>query len=111
MIDQVHNEKPKIEATLQTVLMAQELYVKAALVDLTALRGAQARDEIVAAELTLKTAFFADVQPALAGWRHRRGLPEDPLAEHRRSGYEMRAANDRRQRRAEQQTAVAGNYA
>lgn len=30
MIDQCHNEKPKIEATIQTVVMAQELYAKAA---------------------------------------------------------------------------------
>src|SRR2546421_509586 len=38
MIDQSHNEKPKIEATIQTVVMAQELYAKAALVDHDALR-------------------------------------------------------------------------
>jgi L-rhamnose isomerase/sugar isomerase len=42
MIDQSHNEKPKIEATIQTVMMAQELYAKAALVDHDALRRAQA---------------------------------------------------------------------
>src|SRR5437660_6253895 len=40
MIDQSHNEKPKIEATIQTVVMAQELYAKAALVDHEALRRA-----------------------------------------------------------------------
>ena len=42
MIDQCHNEKPKIEATIQTVVMAQELYAKAALVDHDALRRAAA---------------------------------------------------------------------
>ena len=33
MIDQSHNLKGKIEAMIQTVDMAQELYAKAALVD------------------------------------------------------------------------------
>jgi len=50
MIDQSHNEKPKIEATIQTVVMAQELYAKAALVDHEKLRLAQARHDVVGAE-------------------------------------------------------------
>jgi L-rhamnose isomerase/sugar isomerase len=111
MIDQSHNEKPKVEATLQTVLMAQELFAKAALVDHSALRAAQDRADVVTAELLLKQAFFADVGPALAAWRRRRGLPADPLAEHRRSGYTMRAANDRRRRREELHLTRGGSYA
>src|SRR5206468_3913107 len=47
MIDQCHNEKPKIEATIQTVVMAQELYAKAALVDHDALRAAQAKTNVI----------------------------------------------------------------
>src|SRR5437868_11086859 len=69
MIDQCHNEKPKIEATIQTVVMAQELYAKAALVDHEALRRAQAKNNVVDAELLLKRAFFTDVGPAMASWR------------------------------------------
>src|SRR6266849_1703532 len=45
MVDQSHNLKGKIEAMLQTVMMAQELYSKAALVDHDALAAAQARCE------------------------------------------------------------------
>src|ERR1019366_8061336 len=41
MIDQSHNEKDKIEETIQTAVMAQELYAKASLVDHDALRRAQ----------------------------------------------------------------------
>ena len=41
MIDQSHNLKPKIEAMIQTVAMAQELYAKAALVDRAKLAAAQ----------------------------------------------------------------------
>jgi L-rhamnose isomerase / sugar isomerase len=111
MIDQSHNEKPKIEATIQTVVMAQELYTKAALVNHDALRRTQARHDVVGAELELKKAFFADVGPALATWRRRRGLPADPLAEHRRSGYERAAAADRRRRRKELGIVQGGSYA
>jgi L-rhamnose isomerase / sugar isomerase len=111
MIDQSHNEKPKIEATIQTVVMAQELYAKAALVDHQALRKAQARNNVVDAELLLKNAFFTDVTPALAGWRKANQLPLDPLIEHRRSGYESNAAAERRRRRKELGIVPGGSYA
>ena len=57
---------------------------------------AQARHDVVGAELELKQAFFADNGPALQSWRRRHQLPADPLAEHRRSGYEWVAATERR---------------
>ena len=111
MIDQCHNEKPKIEATIQTVVMAQELYAKAALVDHDALRRAQAKNDVVTAELLLKHAFFTDVSSALAAWRKANGLAADPLAEHRRQGYERKAAADRRRRRKELGIARGGSFA
>ena len=111
MIDQCHNEKPKIEATIQTVVMAQELYAKAALVDHDALRRAQASNNVVDAELILKHAFFTDVAPALAAWRQANQLPADPLAEHRRSGYVRAAAADRKRRRQELGLTQGGSFA
>jgi L-rhamnose isomerase/sugar isomerase len=111
MIDQCHNEKPKIEATIQTVVMAQELYAKAALVDHGKLRRAQAKNDVVTAELELKKAFFTDVAPALASWRRRNKLPADPLAEHRRSGYERKAATERRARRMALGLVSGGGFA
>jgi L-rhamnose isomerase/sugar isomerase len=111
MIDQCHNEKPKIEATIQTVVMAQELFAKAALVDHQALCRAQARNDVVEAELLLKRAFFTDVAPAVAGWRKARRLPADPLVEHRRSGYARRAAAERQQRRRELGIVQGGSFA
>jgi L-rhamnose isomerase/sugar isomerase len=111
MIDQCHNEKPKIEATIQTVVMAQELYAKAALVDHDALRRAQASNNVVDAELILKHAFFTDVAPALASWRQANQLPADPLAEHRRSGYVRSAAADRKRRRHEHGLTQGGSFA
>ena len=111
MIDQCHNEKPKIEATIQTVVMAQELYAKAALVDHAALRRAQSVNNVVDAELILKNAFFTDVSPALASYRKARQLPADPLAEHRRSGYARAAATDRKRRRRELGLTQGGSFA
>ncbi len=111
MIDQCHNEKPKIEATIQTVVMAQELFAKAALVDHEALRRAQARNHVVDAELLLKKAFFPDVAPALASWRKANKLPADPLAEHRRTGYAKAAAVDRKRRRKELGLVQGGSFA
>ena len=111
MVDQCHNEKPKIEAMIQTVVMAQELFAKAALVDHEALRRAQAKNNVVDAELLLKQAFFTDVAPALAAWRKAQKLPADPLAEHRRSGYEKTAAADRRARRKALGLGHGGSFA
>jgi L-rhamnose isomerase / sugar isomerase len=110
MIDQSHNEKPKIEATIQTVVMAQELYAKAALVDHDALRRAQAKNNVVDGELLLKQAFFTDVTPALLSWRKANKLPADPLIEHRRRGYERAAAVDRRNRRKALGLTRGGSY-
>jgi L-rhamnose isomerase/sugar isomerase len=111
MIDQSHNEKPKIEATIQTVVMAQELFAKAAIVDHDALRRAQAKNNVVDAELILKKAFFTDVSPAIAAWRKVSQLPADPLAEHRRTGYQKKAAADRRARRKALGLVQGGSYA
>ncbi len=50
MIDQSHNLKGKVEAMVQTVVMAQELFAKAALVDQEKLAGLQQSCDLVAAE-------------------------------------------------------------
>ena len=98
MVDQSHNLKPKIEAMLQTVTTAQELYAKAALVDHARLADCQARSALVDAEECLKDAFSADVRPALRAWRRERGLPEAPLAAYRDSGYAERVTAERQER-------------
>jgi L-rhamnose isomerase / sugar isomerase len=99
MIDQSHNLKPKLEAMVQTVMMAQELYVKAALVDHAELATSQSCGDIVAAERVLQRAFSTDVTDALVTWRRQRSLPDDPLEALRDSGYVETAARDRTSRR------------
>ncbi len=111
MVDQSHNLKGKIEAMIQTVTVAQELWAKACLVDHVRLAGHQAAGRIIDAEMELQRAFRTDVLPALAAWRQARDLPADPLAAFRESGYEEAAALDRRQRRAEGNDVRASRYA
>ncbi len=112
MIDQSHNLKPKIEAMIQTVVTAQELYLKACLVDREKLQEAQAKMDIVAAEELLKSAFNTDVRPLLEEWREARGLERDPLTAYRASGYEAKVAQERTAARASRgETSSGGGYA
>jgi L-rhamnose isomerase/sugar isomerase len=87
MIDQSHNLKGKMEAMLQTVSTAQEMYARAALVDRTKLAGLQASCSLVEAEECFRDAFWTDVRPMLKAWREARGLPADPQFALKRSGY------------------------
>jgi L-rhamnose isomerase/sugar isomerase len=100
MIDQSHNLKGKIEAMIQTVTVAQELFAKAALVDHARLATAQAASELVRAESLLQDAFATDVRPAIREWRAARGLPTDPLEASRESGYVERITTERADRNA-----------
>lgn len=111
MVDQSHNLKPKIEAMIQTVTTAQELYAKACLVDRQKLKDAQARMNIIDAEECLRSAFFTDVKPLLAEWRKRHKLDPEPLAAYRASGYEARAAQEREASRAARGGASGSSYA
>jgi L-rhamnose isomerase/sugar isomerase len=95
MIDQSHNLKGKIEAMVQSVVTAQELYARAALVDRARLSELQDACELVEAEETFRTAFWQDVRPLVREWRVARGLPEDPLAALRASGYIERITAER----------------
>jgi L-rhamnose isomerase/sugar isomerase len=98
MVDQSHNLKNKIEETIQTANNAQELYVKAAIVDHARLRDEQMKCNLVDAEECLREAFFADVRPVIAEWRKSKGLPADPLDAFRQSGYTQKAEKERAER-------------
>jgi L-rhamnose isomerase/sugar isomerase len=87
MIDQSHNLKGKIEAMIQTVVTAQELFARAALIDQHRLAELQQSCNLVEAEETFRSAFWHDVRPMVRDWRESRGLPADPLASLRDSGY------------------------
>jgi len=95
MIDQSHNIKPKIEATIQSVLVCQETYAKALIVDRATLSAARLNGDVVLAEETLSDAFRTDVRPLLQVLREEMGLAPDPLAAFRKSGYWERVSAER----------------
>jgi L-rhamnose isomerase/sugar isomerase len=107
MIDQSHNIKGKMEAMVQSVVIAQEIYAKASLVDRELLAELQSAARTVEAEDCLRSAFWTDVRPALRTWRTARGLPDDPLQALRQSGY-VEAAE---RKRYERNMAGASQYA
>jgi len=107
MIDQSHNLKGKIEAMIQTVSMAQQLFAKAALVDYERLEAAQKLPDLIRAESCLQDAFATDVRPAIAEWRGSKGLPQDPLDAFRQSGYLERITAERAGRNPSGVTAYA----
>ncbi|MGA7159325.1 MAG: TIM barrel protein [Acidobacteriaceae bacterium] len=87
MIDQSHNMKGKMEAMIQTVVAAQELYAKAALIDHERLSALQQSCSLVEAEECFRDAFWQDVRPLIRDWRRKRNLPENPLTALADSGY------------------------
>src|SRR3954447_11732478 len=95
-IDQSHNLKGKMEAMIQTVTVAQQLFAKAALVEHGQLAEGQQRSDLVAAESLLQDAFATDVRPIIREWRVSKGLPEDPMEAFRQSGYLERITAERR---------------
>jgi L-rhamnose isomerase/sugar isomerase len=106
MIDQSHNLKGKIEATVQSVVTAQELYLKAALIDREKLIELQQSCDLVAAEELYRGAFWCDVRPLTREWRKARGVPADPLEALRAGGYVERMTRERSNRNA-----AVGSYA
>ena len=100
MIDQSHNLKGKMEAMVQTVVTAQELYAKAALVDQAKLAELQDACKLVEAEEEFRGAFWQDVRPVLQAWRVTRGMAADPMKALRESGYVEKVSAERGARNA-----------
>jgi len=97
-IDQAHNVEPKVEAMVLSVVNLQEAYAKALLVDRDALRAAQQAGDVLGAHEALLDAYRTDVRPLCARARAAAGAAEDPVAEHRASGYAERVATERETR-------------
>jgi L-rhamnose isomerase/sugar isomerase len=96
-----------VEEMIQTAITAQELYVKATLVDHAELAKFQASADLVDAEECLKDAFSTDVRPAIVDWRKSKGLPANPIKEFRASGYIARIEKER----GEKNAAAVSSYA
>jgi len=98
MIDQSHNLKGKMEAMVQTVVTAQELYAKASLIDQERLAELQQACKLVEAEECFRSAFWQDVRPVVREWRVARGLPGEPLKALAESGYVEKVTRERASR-------------
>ena len=107
MVDQSHNLKGKLEAMIQTVTMAQEIFSKAALADHAELALAQKHCDLVKAESLLQDAFATDVRPTIREWRQSKGLPQDPMAAFRASDYLERISKEREARNSQSTTSYA----
>jgi L-rhamnose isomerase / sugar isomerase len=95
MIDQSHNLKGKMEAMVQTVMAAQELFAKAALIDQARLAELQQDCRLVEAEECFRGAFWQDVRTVVREWRVARGLPAEPLKALAESGYVEKITRER----------------
>ena len=95
MLDQCHNIEDKIEGQIRSVLNVEQALAKALLVDRDALAAAQRAGDVLGANAVLMDAFETDVRGPLADRREARGLPRDPIAAYRASGYAQRIAEQR----------------
>ncbi|MBL4837095.1 MAG: hypothetical protein JKY34_05910 [Kordiimonadaceae bacterium] len=95
MLDQSHNVTDPVESLMNSAAEVQRSYVKALLVDRTALDGYQEDNDALMASNTLKRAFNVDVEPILATARLREGAAIDPIATYRASGYRSQVAKVR----------------
>ena len=95
MIDQSHNIEGKIAPMIYSVLNCQEAYARALLVPRARLAEAQAVGEVLEAHRILTNTFRIDVRPLLAKVREEMGVPADPLAAYRASGYEEKIRAER----------------
>ncbi len=107
MIDQSHNLKGKLEAMVQSVVTAQEIYAKAALVDRVRLNELQQSCRLVEAEECFRSAFWTDVRPLVREWRRSKGLPEDPLKALAESGYVEKITRERENKNAKSVSSYA----
>ena len=83
---------------MQSVVTAQELFARAALVDQDTLAKLQDECRLVEAEELFRGAFWTDVRPVVRAWREARSLPVDPLQELRVSAYMERISAERASR-------------
>lgn len=95
MIDQCHNIEGKIAPMMQSVLNCQEAFAKSMCINQKDLADAQNAGEVLAAHNIINDAYRIDVRPLLVQVREEMGVPADPIAAYRASGYEEKIAKER----------------
>lgn len=87
MIDQSHNIEQKIPAMLRSVLNVQTQFAKALLINHVEVEEAANRNDVLAAEHAVRSAFEFDVSPLLRALREEQGLPLDPMKTYLSGSY------------------------
>ncbi|MFN5060917.1 MAG: L-rhamnose isomerase [Chloroflexota bacterium] len=95
MLDQSHNIEGKMLAMIYSVINCQEAYAKSLLVPRKALAEAQQAGDVLGAHQLLSDAYRTDVRPLLAQVRSEMGVPVDPVAAFKATGYEQKVAVER----------------
>ncbi len=95
MLDQCHNIEAKVQAQIRSVLNVQEALAKALTVDRDELLAAQQVGDVLGANAVLMDAYNTDVRGPLADAREAQGLPRDPVATFKESGYLERVSEER----------------
>ncbi len=95
MLDQCHNIEGKMAPIIQSVLNCQESYAKSLIVPRAALAKAQRAGEVLEAHTILMDAYRTDVRPLLMVVREEMGVPVDPIAAYKASGYEAKIRTER----------------
>jgi len=95
MLDQCHNIEGKMVPVIYSVLNCQEAFAKALIVPRKHLDDLQAAGEVLAAHQLLTDTYRTDVRPLLAQVREEMGVPVDPIAAYRASGYEEKIKEER----------------
>ncbi|NLX10925.1 MAG: L-rhamnose isomerase [Chloroflexi bacterium] len=92
MIDESLNIESKLEGMMLSVINCQIAYARALIVNSGELKQAQQAGDVLGAHHVLMDAYNTDVRPLLAKVREEKGVPTDPLAAHRASGYDRQLA-------------------
>jgi L-rhamnose isomerase/sugar isomerase len=79
MIDASHNVKDPLEDLMQSVEAILIAYAQALLIDTTALKQAQAANDVVRCQELLQAAYRTDIRPLVAEARLRKGGALEPL--------------------------------
>jgi L-rhamnose isomerase/sugar isomerase len=95
MIDQSHNIEGKLIPMILSVVNCQEAYAKSLCVPREKWANAQANEDVIGAHEILNDAYKLDVRPLLMQVRQEMGVPLDPIAAYRESGYESKIAQAR----------------
>ncbi len=95
MIDQSHNVTDPIESLMSSATEILRSYVQASLIDRRALAALQEDNDVMSAQLALKTAYNTDVSPILAEARLRKGGALNPIKTYRASGYRKAKTSER----------------